>query len=219
MPGLSFVHLSANWSVGIPLLSWTQIVKDFLPSPSQLVKENRLYPNCPSVARNVRIGGMGKLALLDEMEKHGIQMNEAGKALFANASFTTSESVSTVSTIEITVANLGFAQGASFAGILEKAASMGLAPSPLELGPHLRLQFPDQPEDHIGASVTPHKAPPGSITIISPPIDGNEDTPQGFYLRRISGVLWLRGYWSGPEHIWSPDDAIIFLVPANTDML
>jgi hypothetical protein len=29
-------------------------------------------------------------------------------------------------------------------------------------------------------------------------------------LRRIDGVLWLRGYRSGPEHIWNQDDHFVF---------
>jgi hypothetical protein len=33
---------------------------------------------------------------------------------------------------------------------------------------------------------------------------------KGFYLRRINGVLWLRGYRSGPEHIYSPEDRLVF---------
>jgi hypothetical protein len=32
----------------------------------------------------------------------------------------------------------------------------------------------------------------------------------GFYLRRIQGVLWLRGYRSALEHIWSADDRFVF---------
>jgi hypothetical protein len=36
------------------------------------------------------------------------------------------------------------------------------------------------------------------------------DQPWGFYLRRVDGVPWLRGYrcWSG--HVWAPEDVLVF---------
>jgi hypothetical protein len=32
----------------------------------------------------------------------------------------------------------------------------------------------------------------------------------GFYLRRIRGVLWLRGYRSPAEHVWEAADRFVF---------
>ena len=34
--------------------------------------------------------------------------------------------------------------------------------------------------------------------------------PKGFYLRHIDGAPWLRGYRSGPEHVWSAQDRLLF---------
>jgi hypothetical protein len=62
---------------------------------------------------------MEKPALMDEMEKHGMELNEAGRTLFAHEGFTTTEVISTLATVEITVANLGFIQGATFGGLCE----------------------------------------------------------------------------------------------------
>lgn len=154
---------------------------------------------------------------MGELVRHGIKLNEAGKALFDHAGFTTSDSISTVSTIELTVANLGFPRGGVFADILGTAVAMGFAACPLELGPHLRLQFLDQQEGQIGEQLSRHKAPFGSITVFSLRIDEEEGTPQGFYLRRVNGELWLRGYWSGAEHIWDPDDHLVFVAPSGKD--
>jgi hypothetical protein len=41
----------------------------------------------------------------------------------------------------------------------------------------------------------------------------DESIPKGFYLRRIEGILWLRGYRSGPEHLYSPEDRFVFCCP------
>jgi hypothetical protein len=44
----------------------------------------------------------------------------------------------------------------------------------------------------------------------SAPLDDQDATVRGFYLRRIGEALWLRGYWSSAGHIWSPDDVFVF---------
>jgi hypothetical protein len=87
---------------------------------------------------------------------------------------------------------------------------MGLTECPLELGPHLRLQFLDQPDGTDGMPLTHGRAPPGSITVASPPLDDRDETAKGFYLRRVDAVLWLRGYWSWPGHVWTPEDVLVF---------
>lgn len=173
------------------------------------------YRDYPHVARAVRIGGMGRLELLAEIQKNGIELNQAGLELFANDKFTTTEAASILETVEITLANLGFAQGATITKICERAFLLGISPCPLELGPHLRLQYLDQPEGHIGHPLSQHRAPPGSLTIASHQITGDDDIPKGFYLRRINGVLCLRGYRSVPDHIWDLEDHFVFTVSPN----
>jgi hypothetical protein len=112
--------------------------------------------------------------------------------------------------VVLSVADLGFEEGATYEQLTARALESGLVESPLELGPHLRVQFPNQAESSVGSAATQHRAPPGSITVASPPLDNSDQTPKGFYLRRIDGVLWLRGYWSWPGHIWSPEDVLVF---------
>ncbi|GAA0760076.1 hypothetical protein LRH25_00815 [Ideonella azotifigens] len=160
--------------------------------------------------RQVRVGGASKAELLAQLEAAGVALNEAGKSLFADERFTTSAVTSLREVVELAVAELGFAEGATWAQVIERAMSQGLTPCPLELGPHLRLQFLDQAEGFLGQPVTQHRAPPGSLTVASLPIAEDDDTPKGFYLRRIEGVLWLRGYRSGADHLWSPEDRLVF---------
>jgi hypothetical protein len=112
--------------------------------------------------------------------------------------------------VETSVSALGFPDGATFAPIVERAAAQGLSLCPLELGPHLRLQRVDQEEGFVGQPASRHRAPPGSLTLASAPLADDEETPKGFYLRRIEGVLWLRGYRSWPGHHWSPEDMLVF---------
>jgi hypothetical protein len=175
-----------------------------------------VYPNCPSVTRIIRVGDMSKAELLAEFERRGIELNEAGHELFAHDSFTTSKTKLLFVTVEISVADLGYPQGATMTQIHERAAKLGLALCPLELGPHLRLQFHDQPDGCRGYPPSQHGAPPGSITVASRQLTEDDDIPKGFYLRRINGVLRLRGYWSGPDHVWSPEDRLVFTLSCNS---
>lgn len=163
-----------------------------------------------SVIRMIRIGGMSKSELLEELRKNGVQLNESAHILFAHDKFTTSEICSIVETVELSVAELGHAQGATSAQINERAATFGLSPCPLELGPHLRLEFLDQPEGYWGHPPSRHRAPPGSITVTSVPLTQDDEFPKGFYLRRIKGELALRGYHAGSQHVWSPEDRLVF---------
>jgi hypothetical protein len=169
-----------------------------------------VYPNCPTITRTVTVGGLTKLELIRALRRNAILMNEAAERLFASEQFTTSATRSTVKIVELTIHDLGFPHGATIAESYARATALGLALCPIELGPHLRLQYLDQPEGHWGKPVRRHQAPYGSITIASEPLTEEEDFPKGFYLRCIEGVLWLRGYRSGPEHVWEPDDHFIF---------
>jgi hypothetical protein len=169
-----------------------------------------IYPNCPTITRTATIGGLTKSELIEALQRNAISMNESAERLFASEQFTTSATRSAITIVELTLRDLDFPQGATIAVSYARATALGLALCPIELGPHLRLQYLDQPEGHWGKPVRRHQAPYGSITIASEPLAEDDDFPKGFYLRCIEGVLWWRGYRSGSEHVWEPDDHFIF---------
>lgn len=168
------------------------------------------------IPRRVRIGGVDKTRLLAMLRDAGVRLNEAAERLIADRRFTTRARSAIVEPIRITVGALGFEQGALFDEIARRAASHGLALCPPELGPHLRLQHLDQAEGRVGADARRHRAPPGSLTIASAPLGEDADEPRGLYLRRIEGVPWLRGYFASPDHLWSPEDAFVFVRTGDT---
>jgi hypothetical protein len=163
-----------------------------------------------SARRVVRIGGMSKIELMAELQNRGIQCNDAARALFAHDNFTTSNAVTHVQIVELSISQLGFSRGAKMGQIHNRMCELGLSVCPLELAPHLRLQLLDQPED---SRPSQHRAPPGSITVASqPPAMDDDSVPKGFYLRRIGNVLWLRGYRCDAAHLWSAEDRFVFRV-------
>jgi hypothetical protein len=155
---------------------------------------------------------MDKAALLVALCECGVELNQAAQLLFEDPRFTPLTECEDVDVACASVATLGFEEGATYDQLMARARESGLAECPLELGPHLRLQFLHQPEGPPGHPVTRKlgRAAPGSITVASRPLDDRDETPKGFYLRRIDGVLWLRGYWSWAGHICSPEDVFVF---------
>ena len=158
----------------------------------------------------VRIGGMSKSELLRALRERNVQFNNAAEALFEDRRFTTLGRQHLIEIAALSVAELGFGEGATYGQLIARALESGLIECPLEIGPHLRLQFLDQPDGADGMPLTHGRAPPGSITVASPPLDDTDETPKGFYLRRVDGALSLRGYWSWSGHIWSPEDVLVF---------
>jgi len=160
--------------------------------------------------RAVSIGGRSKQLLLGDLAVAGVELNDAARLLFASEKFTTLSTRQSIVAIELTPRQLGFAQGATTLALHAKAIALGLRLAPLELGPHLRLQHLDQPEGYWDFPVTEHRAPPGSIRVASAPLSADDEFPKGFYLRRIKGTLWLRGYWCSDANLWEADDRLIF---------
>jgi hypothetical protein len=169
-----------------------------------------LYPNCPAVIRVVTIGGLSKSELLQQLQNNHVSLNESADRLFACDRFTTAQTRHSLTTVELTVRDLGFPQGVTTAQVYARAAALGLTLCPMELGPHLRLSYLDQPEGFWGQPLRQHQAPSGSVTVASEPLLRDDDFPKGFYVRRIKGELWLRGYRAGPEHVWEADDHLLF---------
>lgn len=158
----------------------------------------------------VSIGGLIKSELLAALREHDVQINQAAETLFADSRFTTLGARHVVEIAAVSVAELGFGDGATYGQLKARALESGLVECPLELGPHLRMQFRHQPEGADAKPLIRGRAPLGSITVASSPLDDSDETAKGFYLRRADSVLWLRGYWSWPGHIWSPDAVLVF---------
>lgn len=174
------------------------------------VEKHNIYPDCKTIVRTVEIGGLKKSQLLGKLQQHSISMNKLGKKLFDDDKFTISEKVYSMRTVELKVRDLGLPEGATIPQVYKKANQVGLKLCPLELGPYLRLKYLDQPEGYLGKPSWRNRSPYGAVKIASEILSEDVDFPKGFYLRRIEGVLWLRGYIADDLHVLDPDDHIIF---------
>jgi len=173
-------------------------------------EKDKIYPDCPTIVRTVEVGGHTKSQLLKKLQQNSILMNKFGEKLITDEKFNTTNKIYSVRTVELKVRNLGFPEGATIPQVYKKANQVGLKLCPLELGPYLRLKYLDQPEGYLGKPSWRHRSPYGAVKIASEILSEDVDFPKGFYLRRIEGVLWLRGYIADDLHVLDPDDHIIF---------
>ncbi|MFJ3390504.1 helicase [Lysinibacillus sp. NPDC086135] len=181
------------------------------------IENNEIYPHCPFITRTVEVGSLTKSQLIQKLQQYSILMNEYGEKLFTADKFTTSDKKYSLQTVELTVGDLGFPDGANTDRIFKRAEELGLKLCPLELGPYLRMEYLDQTEGYSGDSLQQQQAPSGSITIASEKLTEDDNFPKGFYLRRINGILWLRGYRADHLHIWNPNDHFIFCQKNTTE--
>jgi hypothetical protein len=110
------------------------------------IETENIYPDCSTIIRTADVGGLTKLELIQELQRNSISMNVSAERLFADDRFTTSKTSYRLKTVELTLRDLGHSEGATAAQIFERANELGLELCPLELGPHLRLQYLDQPQ-------------------------------------------------------------------------
>lgn len=115
-------------------------------------ENDEIHPYCTFISRTVKVGGLTKSQLIQKLHKYSILMNEYGERLFADDRFMTSATKYSLQTVELTVEDLGFLEGANTTQIYKRARELGLELCPLELGPYLRLEYLDQLE---GYSVNP----------------------------------------------------------------
>ena len=170
----------------------------------------RIYPECPVITKTFKVGGLPKVDLIQKLQQSSISLNQYGERLLFDDRFTTTETAYSVEIVELSVRDLGFPNGATLPEIYKQANELGLQLCPPDLGPYLRLEYVDQVEGNSGNLSQKNEAPSGSVTIASEIISDEESFPKGFYVRKVDGVLWLRGYVADNLHVWNPDNRLIF---------
>lgn len=109
----------------------------------------------------VQIGGRTGDELLAELTAADIKLNEHARTLLGSGKFPADGKPRQLAVVVASVADLGLTSGASFEAICGKALERQLALCPIELAPHFRLQYRDQPEGFTGYPGTRGVAPPG----------------------------------------------------------
>ena len=158
------------------------------------------------VLKEINYGGITKEELFTRLINEKIYLNEYAKVLITSDIFVTSFQKRIANIVELSIHDLGFENGATFTEIIQKIQKYGFMLCPLEIGPYLRLSYMDQKEEIESGK---NKAPKGSITIFSKiEKEQEEEFPKGFYIRKMDGKLWLRGYVCPMDYLWEPQARI-----------
>jgi len=109
-----------------------------------------------------------------------------------------SKSKQSLDLVVLTVKELGFPQGAQLKDIYEAAKNQGLDLCPAEVGPQLRVQYPDQPSGEW-------------LVIAMEPIKDSDGVLGLFFVKHFVDDRWLRACNGYPGTHWHADFRFVFV--------
>ncbi len=127
----------------------------------------------------------------------GFNLTNWASDILGKPAFTVAPKETEVNLVKVTVGELGFKNGARHDQIYERAKELGLELCPPEVGPQLRLQYKNQPNDEY-------------ILIFMESIFDSDGDWRVFSVGCNASGMWLYGYWSDPSHGWGADDQWVF---------
>ncbi len=156
------------------------------------------FPEGKIERRTLAIGGKTPETHIADLETANIYISDYAKDMLQNKT----EYISTITPethhlVALTVADLGFSNGATTTEIFTKAQELGLSLCPHDVGPALCHSYTDQPLGEWGR-------------IAMKPITDRDGRPDVFRLGRDVGGLWLGSGRAEPDDIWSSDDRFVF---------
>lgn len=145
-------------------------------------------------------------ALKQAMQKAGMKITDWAKDIMGKPAFTVANKEEEVILAEITVADLGFKDGATYAAICEKVVGTEVSFEgqdyivelcPNEVGSQLRLQRPNQEKGEW-------------LRIAMEPITDSDGDLRIFNVGHGDGYLWLSGSFGHPDHVYRGGSHFVF---------
>lgn len=132
------------------------------------------------------------------MLESGFRIGDWAHDVLHSANFALTQEKKTVTLVQITPHELGFASGAFRADIYERAGMRGLAICPPEIGPILRMEYNEQPyleSIQIGMSLQTDSIGHESVFRV---VHGGDH------------IKWLVGDHRHMDDYWSAEDIFVF---------
>ena len=127
----------------------------------------------------------------------GNKVSSGANGILGNSAFTVAVKKIKIDLAIKSVDELGFKDGATRQRIYGRANELGLDLCPAEVGPQLRLQYKDQPEEeHLIVAMNPIADSGGALLL--------------FRVERYASGLWLSSYSFSPGLIWYADLRFVF---------
>ncbi len=160
----------------------------------------RIYTRFPEgrvTKIEANIGGRtGEELIGDFLGNSRITLPISAEKMLRSKDFVAQKTKEKINLVRLSVADLGFPSGASTEQIYQAAEKLSLELCPPEVGPHLRLQYEDQPKgEYIAIAMKPIMTD-GSLCV--------------FAVRRHDGGLWLHSNGAGPADQWDGSSQFVF---------
>lgn len=170
-------------------------VKRFL-SGELMIKETE---NEFNVWKTIKLGT--GLQTADDFRKalkdNGFNISDWASDILKKPAFTVATKEIELDLVVVSVAELGFKDGATREQIYTRAKELGLDLCPAEVGPQLRLQYKDQPNNEW-------------LVVGMEPITDSYGFLGLFYVKRYGSDLWLYSDYGRSGYVWSSDFRFAF---------
>ena len=144
---------------------------------------------------------LGTLKNADEfrkaLKKNGLKIGDWGNDILGKPAFTVTSVEEEIQLVNLSVADLGFKDGANYGNICAKAKELGLELCPNEVGPQLRLQYKDQPKGEY-------------LRIAMEPITDSDGRLSIFSVAHGDDGLWLHGFYGSSVGFWGARNRFVF---------
>ena len=148
--------------------------------------------------KTIEIGGVSKAELIEDLKEVDVHFNEYAETLLSSEYFKVGKDTAQVDLVKVSYDDLKLGKNATYNEIVASAKKNELSLCPMCVGAFLRLEYLEQPEGPY-------------LTIASELPNGDDNYPNGFYLRNYEGKLWLRGYRADTDCSWPIESEFVFV--------
>jgi hypothetical protein len=136
-------------------------------------------------------------ALRNALKQAGYRVSSRAEDVMSKPAFSLAPQEITIQLATATVVELGFTVATRYDAICARIKELGYSLCPAEVGPQLRLQYPDQPMGEW-------------LTVAMEPITASDGGPLVFYVALVEDVRWLDAIWGDPGVLWLPGFRFVF---------
>jgi hypothetical protein len=131
------------------------------------------------------------------IKENKMRISDWASDILGKPAFTVAAEETELDLVVVSVAELGFKNGATREQIYARAKELGLDLCPAEVGPQLCLQDKDQINREWWV-------------VAMEPITDSDGSLELFRVRRDGSGLWLRSCYASPGYVWDADDRFVF---------
>jgi hypothetical protein len=160
------------------------------------------FPESKIRRETIEIGGKTVKQLEAELEKAGNKISDYAKFMLNSKDFTIQKKPEPADLVRLKVRDLFPDKNPTTDELYKKAQEIGLELCPAEVGPHLRLNYKNQPLNEW-------------FSVAMKPILDPDGDPSVFRLARNEDGVWLNFSWTNPTHQWAPEDEFVFRLSSS----